>query len=97
MAVYPLMTEELSPWSKQLFVVVGCGNVSAIAAVPELMGGPAHFHVLMTRKSINCVKKYQNLHTRNFYSVFSSHKANGHKRYVPGVPHKKLSMSLREK
>ena len=79
--VPPWMTVELSSSSNSFCVVVGFGIVAAVDHGPNLVGGPARFHVLMTTKSINCVKTYQKVHTAIFTRVFSTHKLFGHERY----------------
>ncbi len=56
-SVHPPMTVALSPWLKQLFVVVVVGIVPARDEAPKLMGGPVRFHVAKRIESINCVKK----------------------------------------
>ena len=78
--VPPWMTVKLSPSSNSFFVFVGFGIVAAVDHGPNLVGGPARFHVLMTTKSINCVKTYQKVHTAIFTRVFSTHKLFGHER-----------------
>ena len=61
------MTHEWSPLSDSFFVVVGFGIVAAVDHCLNLVGGPARFHVLMTRKNINCVKN-----TRFYIQQFST-------------------------